>query len=65
MSLINTARWAAGITSRLVTDIAIWTLDRASKRLSDVHDVATIGKMFDNVDLTENKEHIHHDNNTV
>jgi hypothetical protein len=65
MSLINTARWAAGITSRLVTDIAIWTLDRASKRLSDVHDVATIGKMFDSVDLTENKEHIHHDNNTV
>ena len=65
MSLINTARWAAGVTSRLVTDFAIWTLDRASKRFADVHDAATVGRIFDAIDLAENKDHIHHDNNTV
>jgi len=66
MSLINTARWAAGVTSRLVSDFAIWTLDRASKRLADIHDVATVGRVFDNMDLSENnREHIHHDNDTV
>jgi len=66
MSLFNTARWAAGTTSRLVADFAIWTLDRATKRIADIHDVATVGRVFDNMDLAENnKEHIHHDNNTV
>ncbi|UCG92691.1 MAG: hypothetical protein JSV97_03000 [candidate division WOR-3 bacterium] len=65
MSLFNTARWAAGVTSRLVTDFAIWTLDRATKRFADIHDVATVGRIFDDMDLTENKDHIHHDNNTV
>jgi len=65
MSLFNTARWAAGVTSRLVTDFAIWTLDRATKRIADIHDVATVGRIFDDMDLTENKDHIHHDNDTV
>ncbi len=65
MSLANTARWAAGITSRLVSDLAIWTLDRAAKRFADIHDAATVGKIFDDMDLTENKDPIHHDNNTV
>jgi hypothetical protein len=65
MSLINTARWAAGVTSRLVSDLAIWTLDRAAKRFADVHDAATVGRIFDDIDLAENKDHIHHDNNTV
>jgi len=65
MSLINTTRWAAGVTSRLVADIAIWTLDKASKHLSSIHDAATVGKIFDKMDLSENKEHIHHDNETV
>jgi len=54
------------VTARLVSDFAIWTLDRASKRLADIHDVATVGKVFDNMDLSENnREHIHHDNETV
>lgn len=65
MSLINTARWAAGVTSRLVSDLAIWTLDRATKRLADIHDTATVGRIFDDFNLTENKDHIHHDNDTV
>ena len=65
MSLVNTARWAAGVTSRLVRDLAIWTLDRATKRFADIHDAATVGRIFKDMDLTENKDHIHHDNNTV
>tara|TARA_Y100001938_G_C7802455_1_gene287788 strand:- start:202 stop:399 length:198 start_codon:yes stop_codon:yes gene_type:complete len=65
MSLVNTARWAAGVTSRLVRDLAIWTLDRATKRFADIHDAATVGRIFKDMDLTESKDHIHHDNNTV
>ena len=65
MSLVNTARWAAGVTSRLVSDLAIWTLDHAAKRFADVHDAATVGRIFKDIDLSENKDHIHHDNNTV
>ena len=65
MSLVNTARWAAGVTSRLVSDLAIWTLDRATKRFADIHDAATVGRIFKDMDLTESKDHIHHDNNTV
>tara|TARA_R100001594_G_scaffold126108_1_gene163236 strand:+ start:461 stop:658 length:198 start_codon:yes stop_codon:yes gene_type:complete len=65
MSLINTARWAAGFASRLVGDFAIWTLDRVTKRFADMHDAATVGKIFKDMDLTETKDHIHHDNNTV
>ena len=65
MSLINTARCAAGVASRLVGDFAIWALDRATKRFADMHDAATVGRIFKDMDLTENKDYIHHDNNTV
>jgi hypothetical protein len=73
MSLVRTARWAANVGSRLATDVAIWALTKVEKmgeghpcsRLyTDVKDAATMDSIF-NIDLTENKDHIHHDNNTV
>jgi hypothetical protein len=74
MSLINTARWAASVGSRLAMDMAIWTLTKVvkmgeghlcSRLYTDAKDAATMGSLFDNMNLTENKDHIHHDNETV
>ena len=74
MSLINTARWAASVGSRLAMDMAIWTLTKVekmgeghlcSKLYTDAKDAATMDSLFNKIDLTENKDHIHHDNNTV
>ncbi len=74
MSLVNTARWAASVGSRLAMDVAIWTLIKVEKmgeghfcsRLyANTKDAATMDSLFNNINLTENKDHIHHDNDTV
>jgi len=74
MSLVNTARWAAGVGSRLVLDMTKWTLLKiermgeghiCSNLYKDAKDCATMGSIFEKMDLSENKDHIHHDNDTV
>ena len=74
MSLIRTARWAAGVSTRAAIDLARWTLFKIEKmgeshmcsRLYDnAKDAATMSSIFDKMDLSENKGHIHHDNDTV
>tara|TARA_R100000808_G_C2038059_1_gene78888 strand:+ start:348 stop:575 length:228 start_codon:yes stop_codon:yes gene_type:complete len=75
MSLVNTARWAASVGSRLAMDMAIWTLTKVekmgeghlcSKLYTDIKHASTMESIFDNVELSElPKDHIHHDNNTV
>ena len=74
MSLVNTARWAAGVGSRLMLDITKWTLLKiermgeghtCSSLYKDTKDFATMDSIFEKMNLSENKDHIHHDNNTV
>ena len=74
MSLIRAARWAAGVSTRAAIDLARCTLFKIEKmgeshicsRLYDnVKDAATVASIFDKMDLSENKDHIHHDNDTV
>ena len=75
MSLVNTARWAASVSSRLAMDVAIWTLTKVEKmgeghlcsRLyTDVKDASTMETIFNEVELSElPKDHIHHDSDTV
>tara|TARA_Y100000817_G_C16526526_1_gene398092 strand:+ start:366 stop:593 length:228 start_codon:yes stop_codon:yes gene_type:complete len=75
MSILKTSRWAASVGSRLAVDIAIWTLTKVEKmgeghlcsRLyTDMKDAATMGTIFDDIELSDlPKDHIHHDNDTV
>jgi hypothetical protein len=70
MSLIKTTKWAAGIGSRLLLDVTKWTLLKIecmgeSDLCKGAKDVATMDSIFKKMDLSENKDHIHHDNDTV
>jgi hypothetical protein len=74
MSLIKTTKWAASVGFRLTQDVAIWALRKieklgeghsCSQLYKDAKDVATVGTIFNRIDLTENRDHIHHDNDTV
>ena len=75
MSILKTARWAAGVSSRLLLDATRWTLVKVecmgeshlcSQLYNDVKDASTMQTIFNDIDLSElPKDHIHHDNDTV
>ena len=75
MSLVKTTKWAAGVGSRLLFDIARWTLLKienmgenhiCSNLYENVKDASTMGTIFNDMDLSDlPKDHIHHDNKTV
>ncbi len=75
MSLINTARWVASVSSRLTMDIVILMLTKVEKmgeghlcsRLyTEMKDASTMQTIFNDIELSDlPKDHIHHDNDTV
>jgi hypothetical protein len=75
MSLIKTARWAAGISTRAAMDITRWMLLKVeqmgeghlcSQLYQNAKDASTMQTIFNDIELSElPKDHIHHDNDTV
>ena len=74
MSLYHKTKWAARLTSRLALDVTSWAL-RKIELVSEGHvcsqlyehtkDAATMSSIFNDMDLSENKDHIHYKNDTV
>ena len=75
MSLIKTAKWAAGVSARAAVDVTRWALIQVEKMgeshscsqlYQNVKDASTMETIFTNIELSElPKDHIHHDNDTV
>jgi hypothetical protein len=75
MSLINTTRWVASVSSRLTMDIVVWMLTKVEKmgeghlcsRLyTEMKDASTMQTIFNDIELSDlPKDHIHHDSDTV